>query len=61
MTRISMIGAAFALLVSSTAIAQTNPPAGEIPIPPVVDQMAPSAEAPLMPGDPQPDIMGFGP
>ena len=55
MTRTTMFGVSFALLMSGAAVAQTNPLSpGEAPPPPAVDQIAPSAEAPLMPLGPQP-------
>jgi hypothetical protein len=48
-------GVAIALLMSSAAVAQSNPLApGEAPPAPAIDQIAPSAEAPLLPSNPQP-------
>jgi hypothetical protein len=59
MTKRTILGAAVALLMSSAALAQTNPLApGEGP--PAVDQIAPSAEAPLMPTQPTSEGVGRG-
>lgn len=55
MTRTTMLGAAFAMLMSGAAFAQTNPAAPGEELPPAVDQIAPSAESPLMPANPPPE------